>query len=112
MPFQRIRPALPQLMFDCSALPTSPIGGAAAHVNVADFAGRQTQLGEAAFLGDELDRCAGGAGHLGAATRTQFHCVDNGTDRDVAQRQVVAGLDVSAGAGLNEVTLLEACSGR
>src|SRR5436305_4257765 len=23
-PFQRIRPALPQLMFDCSALPTSP----------------------------------------------------------------------------------------
>src|ERR1700755_1777996 len=25
MPFQRLRPALPQLMFDCSALPTSPI---------------------------------------------------------------------------------------
>src|SRR6185312_7777466 len=24
-PFQRIRPALPQLMLDCSALPTSPI---------------------------------------------------------------------------------------
>ena len=24
-PFQRIRPALPQLMFDCSALPTSPM---------------------------------------------------------------------------------------
>ena len=24
LPFQRIRPALPQLMFDCSALPTSP----------------------------------------------------------------------------------------
>src|SRR3954465_11968498 len=24
-PFQRLRPALPQLMFDCSALPTSPI---------------------------------------------------------------------------------------
>src|SRR4051794_4125751 len=25
LPFQRIRPALPQLMLDCSALPTSPI---------------------------------------------------------------------------------------
>src|ERR671922_2350255 len=24
LPFQRIRPALPQLMLDCSALPTSP----------------------------------------------------------------------------------------
>ena len=24
LPFQRMRPALPQLMFDCSALPTSP----------------------------------------------------------------------------------------
>src|SRR5699024_11317338 len=25
LPFQRIRPALPQLMLDCSALPTAPI---------------------------------------------------------------------------------------
>src|SRR3546814_14836334 len=25
LPFQRMRPALPQLMLDCSALPTSPI---------------------------------------------------------------------------------------
>src|SRR6478752_4468353 len=80
-------------------------GCAAAHVNVADFAGRQTQLGEAAFLGNKLDGCAGGAAHLGAATRTQFDCVDYGTDRDVAQRKVVAGLDVSVGAGLYEVAL-------
>src|SRR6185312_3459879 len=27
LPFQRIRPALPQLMLDCSALPTSPTAG-------------------------------------------------------------------------------------
>src|SRR6476469_5778768 len=80
-------------------------GCAAAHVNVADFAGRQTQLGEAAFLGNELDRCGGGAAHLGAATRTQFNCVDYGTDRDVAQRQVVAGLDVSVGTCFHGVTL-------
>src|SRR6476660_1686076 len=80
-------------------------GCAAAHVNVADFAGRQTQLGETAFLCNELDRCAGGAAHLGAATRAQFNCVDYGTDRDVAQRQVVAGLDVSVGTCFHGVTL-------
>jgi hypothetical protein len=33
--------------------------------------------------------------------------VDNGTHGDVAQRQVVAGLDVGAGAGLNNVALLQ-----
>src|SRR5918993_1499654 len=49
-------------------------GCAAAHIDVADFAGGQTQLGETAFLGDELYRSASGAGHLGAATRTQFNC--------------------------------------
>ncbi|BAS16773.1 conserved hypothetical protein [Arthrobacter sp. Hiyo8] len=72
-------------------------GSAAAHVNVADFTGGQTQLGETAFLGDELNRSTCGTGHLGAATRTQFNCVDGGTNRDVAQRQVVARLDVSVG---------------
>lgn len=43
--------------------------------------------------------------HLGAATRTQFNCVDYGTNRDVAQRQVVARLDVSVRTSLDEVTL-------
>src|SRR4051812_21301887 len=80
-------------------------GCAAAHVNVADFTGGQTQLGEAAFLGNELYRSTCGTCHLGAATRTQFNCVDNGTNRDVAQRQVVARLDVSVGTSLDEVTL-------
>ena len=37
--------------------------------------------------------------------RTQFDCVDYGTDRDVAQRKVVAGLDVSVGTCLYGVTL-------
>src|SRR5690349_12708482 len=82
-------------------------GCAAAHVNVADFAGRQTQLGEAAFLGNKLDGCAGGAAHLGAATRAQFNCVDDSTHRDVEQGQVVTGLDVSTGTCLDNVTLGE-----
>src|SRR5688572_12263248 len=84
---------------------------AAAHVDVADFAGGQAQLGEAAFPGDKLNRSASGTGHLGAATRTQFNCVDHGTDGDVAQGQVVARLDVSVGAGLDEVALGELVRG-
>jgi hypothetical protein len=80
---------------------------AAAHVDVADFTGGQTQLGETAFLGDELDRRTGGAGHLGAAAWAELHSVDDRTNGDVTQRKVVAGLDVSPGSGLDEVALLE-----
>ena len=100
-----MRPALPQLMFDCSALPTSPIGGAAARVDVADLARGQTQLGVGAVLGDETHRGAGRTGHLGAAAGLQLDRVDDGTGRDVAQRQVVARLDVGAGTRLDDVAL-------
>src|SRR5690606_29655954 len=43
-------------------------GGATAHVDVADLTGRHPQLGEPAFLGDELDRRARGPGDLGPTT--------------------------------------------
>jgi hypothetical protein len=46
-------------MFDCSALPTSPIVARQACVYVADFSGRQTKLGVGAVLGDETN---GGTG--------------------------------------------------
>src|SRR6478735_1919095 len=85
--------------------------GAAAYVNVADFAGGQTQLGEAAFLGDELNRSTGGTGHLGTAARAQLNRVDNSTHGDVAQGQVVARLDVSVGAGFHKVALGELVRG-
>src|SRR5690606_32589585 len=54
----------------------------------------QTQGRRATLAGDQLDRGAGGAAHLGATTGAQLHGVHGGADRDVAQRQVVAGLDV------------------
>src|SRR5690606_18937126 len=83
-------------------------GGAATDVDVAHLAGGQTQLRLAALTGDELHLGAGGPAHLGAATGTELDRVDRGTDRDVAQRQVVAGLDVGAGAGLDGRALRQA----
>src|SRR5262245_29517675 len=83
-------------------------GGAAAHVDVAHLAGRHAQLRAAALLGDQLGRDAGRAGDLGAATRTQLDAVHGRADRDVAQRQVVAGLDVGARAGLDGTALAQA----
>src|SRR5215213_8822698 len=81
--------------------------GAAAHVDVADLARRHAQLREATLTGDQLDAGAGRAGDLRAATGTELDGVNDGADRDVPQRQVVAGLDVGRGAALHLVTLLE-----
>src|SRR5688572_10292205 len=67
--------------------------GAAAHVDEAHLARGHAQRGARALLGDQLGADARGAGDLGAATGTQLHAVDRGAHRDVAQRQVVAGLD-------------------
>src|SRR6476661_2770487 len=85
--------------------------GAAANVDATDFAGRHTQRGVGAFLTEQLDAGSGRAGHLRAATRAEFHRVDGRTRRDVAQGQVVAGLDVGAGTGLDRCTLEQALGG-
>src|SRR5690606_880983 len=76
-------------------------GGAAADVDVAHLARGHAQLGAAALLGHQLHRGAGGAGDLGAAPGPELDAVHRGADRDVAQRQVVAGLDVGANARLD-----------
>src|SRR5215212_6494854 len=83
-------------------------GGAAADVDVAHLAGRHPQLGARAFLRDELCADAGRAGDLGTATGPELDAVDRRTDRDVAQRQVVARLDVGADARLDRGALLHA----
>src|SRR3712207_2515118 len=84
-----------------------PDGRAAADVDVADLARRHAQLRQAALAGDELDAGAGRAGDLGAATGAQLDGVDHRADGDVAQRQVVARLDVGRGAALHRVALLQ-----
>src|SRR3954447_17791875 len=79
--------------------------GTAADVDVADLTGRHAQLRVGAVLGDQLDRRAGRAGDLRAATGTQLDGVHDGADGDVAQRQAVAGLDVGARTFLDPVAL-------
>src|SRR5690606_30771105 len=82
-------------------------GRAAARVDVADLARGHPQLGVRTVLGDELHRGAGRAGDLRAAAGLELDGVHDGTGGDVAQRQVVAGLDVGTDAGLDAVALLE-----
>src|SRR5690606_7260808 len=82
-------------------------GRTAAHVHVADLARGHPQLGEAPLLGHELHRGAGRAGDLRAATGLELDGVDDRTGRDVAQRQVVARLDVSARTVLDHVALAQ-----
>src|SRR3954466_16285804 len=82
-------------------------GGAAAHVDVADLARRHAQLGEPALTGDQLDAGTCGPGDLRAATGAELDGVNHRADRDVPERQVVAGLDVGRGAALDGVALLE-----
>ena len=64
------------------------------------------------FLGDELDRGAGAAAELAARAGLQLDVVHRGTDRDVAQRQRVAGTDLRALAALQHVADLETAAGR
>ena len=76
-------------------------------VNVANLSRRHTQLRIGAVLRDQLHAGAGRSSNLGSPTRLDLHRVDNGSHRNVAQRQVVAGLDVSTGTSLDAVALLQ-----
>src|SRR5689334_20444957 len=80
-------------------------GGAAAHVDEAHLARGHAQRRARALAGHELGAHAGRAGDLGAAAGSQLDRVDRRTDRDVAQRQVVAHLDVGVRAGLHHGAL-------
>src|SRR6266542_477625 len=83
-------------------------GGPAGHLDLADLTRGHPQRGATAFLGEQLDRDPGGAPQLGTAARAQLHGVHRGADRDAAQRQGVAGLDVRALAGLHQVPDVQA----
>src|SRR5690606_23221750 len=81
--------------------------GAAARVDVADLTGGQAQLRVRAVLRHEADARAGRAGQLGATAGAQLDRVHHGAGGDVAQRQVVARLDVGRRTGLDDVALLQ-----
>src|SRR3954453_10584728 len=82
-------------------------GRAAARIHVADLARRHAQLRVRPVLGDELHRGAGRAGDLRAAAGTDLDGVHDGADRDVAQRQAVARLDVGRRPVLDAVALAQ-----
>ena len=110
-PFQRLRPALPILISSCSALPTSPTV-ARQSIGTRRISVRgQAQGGEVALLGHQLHARTGRAGHLAALARAQLDVVHRGADRDVAQRQRVAGPDVGALAALQVVAHLDVLRG-
>src|SRR6185503_6803897 len=73
--------------------------GAAAGVKKADFAAGHLHLAVFAFLRHELGVVAGGTSELAALARLHFDVVDQGTDRDLADLEVVARLDVGRVAG-------------
>src|SRR3954453_22743125 len=81
--------------------------GAAADVDEAHLTGRHAQRRARALAGHELGAVAGRAGDLGTATGPELDAVDRRTDRDVAQRQVVARLDVCGRAGLDHGALTQ-----
>src|SRR6185312_739651 len=79
----------------------------AVDVDAADLPRGHAQRRVLALTAEQLDADAGRAGQLGSAAGPELHAVDRGADRDVAQRQVVARLDVRARPGLDPVALLE-----
>src|SRR6185312_4245211 len=83
-------------------------GGAAAHVHHPHLAGRHPERGVLSLSGDQLDAGTSRPGELGATTGPEFDRVDRGSDRDVAERQVVARLDVGALARFNLTALTKA----
>src|SRR5512146_1886583 len=68
-------------------------GRAAIDVHLADFARAQTQLRIAAFAGQQLHCSACRTRQLRTLAGQHLDRVDSGTDRDVAQRQRIAGFD-------------------
>ena len=83
-------------------------GGHAGDADVAQLAGRQSEQREAVLLRHELSHVAGGAGELSALAGIKLNVVDEGTNRDAAERKRVAGLNVRVGAGDDNVADLQA----
>src|SRR5205823_4176541 len=77
--------------------------GAAVDRHAPHFRRRQPQRRELTFLRDQLDRRAGTAAELGARTGLQLDVVHRRTNRDVTQRQGVAGPDLRTLPALQQV---------
>src|SRR5262245_60547205 len=88
------------LVLEVSHLPDR---GPACEPHAPELRRRELQQRVVALLRHELDRGAGAASDLGATAGLQLDGMDRGPQRDVGQRQAVAGLDVGLRAGLDAV---------
>ena len=80
-------------------------GSLAIHADPTNLAGRKSYLCHTVgLLGNELCHSTCGTNELCALAGVDLDVVDNGTNGNVGDRQSVAGLDVSVGAGVNNVT--------
>src|SRR5690606_21128789 len=74
-------------------------GGPALGRNLAHLTRTQAQGRVTLFAGNQLHRSAGGACDLRTLARLELDAMHRRADRDIAQRQGVAGLDRGVGAG-------------
>src|ERR1039458_2332065 len=77
-------------------------GGVAADLDPPHLAGGHPHGGEITLLGDQLGRDAGAAHQLAAPTGDYLEVVDGRSERDVGERQGVAGLDLGTDARADE----------
>ena len=83
-------------------------GGVTLDVDAANLARRQAKLCPVTFFGDQLRRAARRPHHLRALARTQLDVVNRRAERDKAQRQGIAGDDVSFRPGNYRLADLQA----
>ena len=106
LPFQRMRPALPQLMFDCSALPTSPIVARQRTSTMRISPDGMRSCAYEPSLATSWMRGAGRAGDLRAAAGPQLDRVDTVPTGMLRSGRLLPGLMSALGAGLDAVALL------
>jgi hypothetical protein len=82
--------------------------GTAGNEHHAGLTRRETKDCVVAFAGSELCRCTGGAGHCGALTGTELDVVNEGTYRNLGEREAVADLGSYAAARSDNLTNLDA----
>src|SRR5688500_18472338 len=82
-------------------------GGTAVERHPTHLRRREPQRGGRTLLGDELDGSAGAAPELATRARFELDVVDSRADRDVAQREGVAGADLGTVTALEHVADLE-----
>ena len=74
--------------------------------NVANFATRELDLAELAVFSDEFCTCTCGTSDLSALARFHFDVVDNGVQRNVAQRNSVTDAEFGTFARIQHITTL------